>query len=252
MQGSTERKHKELKIIIAENYEDGARKAADLIEKVVRDNPECTLGLATGSSPVGMYKELARRCREENLDFSRVHSVNLDEYVGLDGTHDQSYRYFMNTNLFDHINIDKANTYVAKGTGDVKENLREFNEVLDRTDIDIQVLGVGPDGHLGFNEPADALYDGAHEETLEESTIEANKRFFNRKEDVPTHALTMGMGNIMRAKRLLMIISGNKADAAKKLLIENKIDPHCPCTFMRLHRDATVIIEKDLAEKIGL
>ena len=240
-----------MKVIIAENYEDGAVKAADIIEKIVRDNPECTLGLATGSSPVGMYQELARRCREEGLDFSRVHSVNLDEYVGLEGTHDQSYRYFMNTNLFDHINIDKANTYVAKGTGDVAENLKEFNAVLDSTDIDIQVLGVGPDGHLGFNEPGDTLYDGAHEETLEESTIEANKRFFASKKDVPTHALTMGMGNIMRAKRLLMIIGGNKREAASKLLKEDRIDPHWPCTFMRLHRDATVVIEKKLAEEIG-
>ena len=122
-----------MKVIIAKDYEDGARKAADIIEKIVRDNPSCTLGLATGSSPVGMYRELARRCKEEGLDFSKVHSVNLDEYVGLDGTHDQSYRYFMNNNLFDHINIDKANTYVAKGTGDVAANLKEFNEILDRT-----------------------------------------------------------------------------------------------------------------------
>ena len=240
-----------MKVIIAENYEDGARKAADIIEKIVRENPTCTLGLATGSSPVGMYQELARRCREEGLDFSKIHSVNLDEYVGLDGTHDQSYRYFMNDNLFNHINIDKANTYVAKGTGDVAANLKEFNEVLDRTDIDIQVLGVGPDGHLGFNEPGETLYDGAHEETLEESTIEANKRFFASREDVPTHALTMGMGNIMRAKRLLMIISGSKQEAARKLLIEDRIDPKCPCTFMRLHRDATVVIERKLAEEIG-
>lgn len=240
-----------MKVIIAENYEDGAKKAADVIEKVVRDNPSCTLGLATGSSPVGMYRELARRCSEEGLDFSRVHSVNLDEYVGLEGTHEQSYRYFMDDNLFNHINIDKNNTYVAKGTGDVAANLKEFNDVLDHTDIDIQVLGVGPDGHLGFNEPGDFLYDGAHEETLEESTIEANKRFFARKEDVPTHAVTMGMGNIMRARRLLMIISGNKQDAARKLLLEDKIDSHCPCTFMRLHRDATVVIEKKLADEIG-
>jgi len=240
-----------MKVIIAENYEDGAKKAADLIEKIVRNDPGCTLGLATGSSPIGMYKELSRRCHEEGLDFSKVHSVNLDEYVGLDGTHDQSYRYFMDTNLFDHINIDKKNTFVAKGTGDVKENLRVFNEVLDKTDIDIQVLGVGPDGHLGFNEPGATLYDGAHEEVLDDSTIEANKRFFASKADVPTHALTMGMGNIMRAKALLMIISGNKEEAATKLLIEDRIDPKCPCTFMRMHRDATVVIEKALADKIG-
>ena len=240
-----------MKVIIAKDYEDGAKKAADIIEKIVRENPECTLGLATGSSPVGMYKELARRCSEEGLDFSKVHSVNLDEYVGLEGTHDQSYRYFMNDNLFDHINIDKKNTYVAKGTGDVAANLKEFNEILDKTNIEIQVLGVGPDGHLGFNEPGATLYDGAHEETLDDSTIEANKRFFASKEDVPTHAVTMGMGNIMRAKRLLMIISGNKQEAATKLLIEDKIDPMCPCTFMRMHRDATVVIEEKLAKEIG-
>ena len=157
----------------------------------------------------------------------------------------------MDTNLFDHINIDKKNTYVAKGTGDIAKNLEEFNNILDRTEIEIQVLGVGPDGHLGFNEPGESLYDGAHEEVLDDSTIEANKRFFASKEDVPTHAITMGMGNIMRAKRLLMIISGNKHEAAKNLLMKDRIDPRCPCTFMRMHRDATVIIEKKLADEIG-
>ncbi len=240
-----------MKIIVANDPEDAARKAADLIESVVREEPDCTLGLATGSSPVGMYRELARRHKEEDLDFSGISSVNLDEYVGLDGTHEQSYRYFMNDNLFDHINIDKEKTYVAKGTGDIEANLKEFNEILDKTDIRIQVLGVGPDGHLGFNEPGDTLYDKAHEETLDDSTIEANKRFFATKEDVPTKALTMGMGNIMRAQSLLMIIGGNKEEAARRLLIEDKIDPRCPATFMRMHRDATVIIEKELADKIG-
>lgn len=240
-----------MKVIVANTYEEGCSKAADIIEEIVRKNPECTLGLATGSSPVGMYKELARRCNEEGLDFSKVHSVNLDEYVGLEPTHDQSYRYFMDDNLFNHINIKKENTYVAKGTGDIEANLKEFNEILDKSDVDVQVLGVGPDGHLGFNEPGETLYDGAHEETLEDSTIEANKRFFASKEEVPTKAVTMGMGNIMRAKKLLMIINGNKQDAARKLLIEDKIDPKCPATFMRLHRDAVVVIEKKLADEIG-
>ncbi|MBP5255889.1 MAG: glucosamine-6-phosphate deaminase, partial [Clostridia bacterium] len=200
---------------------------------------------------VGMYQELARRCKEEGLDFSKVRSVNLDEYVGLEPTHDQSYRYFMDDNLFNHINIKKENTYVAKGVGDVEENLAEFNAVLDKTDIDIQVLGVGPDGHLGFNEPGDTLYDGAHKEVLDESTIDANARFFATRDDVPRYAVTMGMGNIMRAKALLMIISGSKQDAATKLLLNDKIDPHCPATFMRMHRDATVILEKKLADEIG-
>ncbi|MBQ4370606.1 MAG: glucosamine-6-phosphate deaminase [Oscillospiraceae bacterium] len=240
-----------MRVIVAKDYKEASALAADIIEKKVRENPECTLGLATGSSPVGMYQELARRCAEEGLDFSKVHSVNLDEYVGLEPTHDQSYRYFMDDNLFNHINIKKENTYVAKGVGDVEANLAEFNAVLDKTDIDIQVLGVGPDGHLGFNEPGDTLYDGAHKEVLDESTIDANARFFATRDDVPRYAVTMGMGNIMRAKALLMIISGSKQDAARKLLLNDKIDPHCPATFMRMHRDATVILEKKLADEIG-
>lgn len=240
-----------MRVIVADTYEAGAKAAADIIEKLVRENPCCTLGLATGSSPVGMYRELARRCKEEGLDFSKVHSVNLDEYVGLEPTHDQSYRYFMDDNLFNHINIDKKNTYVAKGTGDVEANLAEFNAVLDRTDIDLQVLGVGPDGHLGFNEPGATLYEKAHKETLDASTIDANTRFFACRDDVPRYAVTMGMGNIMKAKTLLMIISGNKKDAATKLLMQDKIDPMCPATFLRLHRDAIVVIEKKLADEIG-
>lgn len=240
-----------MKVIVAENYSEQSRLAADVIEKIVREKPDCCLGLATGSSPVGMYQELARRCREEGLDFSRVCSVNLDEYIGLEPTHDQSYRYFMDSNLFDHINIDKMNTYVAKGTGDVEANIREFNEVLAKSDVDVQVLGVGPDGHLGFNEPGDFLVDEAHKEVLDESTIDANARFFANRDEVPRYAVTMGMGGIMRAKRLLLIISGNKVDAARQLLIEDRITTRCPATFMKLHRDATVILTKELADKIG-
>ena len=240
-----------MKVIIAENYEQASALAADVIESVVRADPECTLGLATGSSPVGMYRELARRCAEEGLDFSKVHSVNLDEYVGLEPTHDQSYRYFMDDNLFNHINIRKENTYVAKGVGDVDANLAEFNAILDQTDIDLQVLGVGPDGHLGFNEPGDTLYDGAHKEVLDESTIDANARFFASRDDVPRYALTMGMGNILRARKLLLLISGNKQEAASRLLLSDKIDPRCPATFLRLHRDAVVFLEKKLADEIG-
>ena len=240
-----------MKVIVCENYEAVSKAGADIMEKIIRENPECTIGLATGSSPVGMYNELSRRCKEEGLDFSKVHSVNLDEYVGLEPTHDQSYRYFMDDNLFNHINIDKANTYVAKGVGDVEENLKEFNAVLDKADIAVQVLGVGPDGHLGFNEPGEVLYDGAHKEVLDESTIDANARFFASRDDVPRYAFTMGMGNIMRAQKLLMIVNGDKRDAMTKLLIEDKIDPKCPCTFMRMHRDATVILDKALADAIG-
>ena len=239
-----------MNVIVCKDYAAVSAAGADIIEALVREKPGCTLGLATGSSPVGMYQELARRCAA-GLDFSAVHSVNLDEYVGLEPTHDQSYRYFMDDNLFNHINIKKENTYVAKGVGDVDANLAEFNAILDQTDIDLQVLGVGPDGHLGFNEPGATLYDGAHKETLDESTIDANARFFASRDDVPRYAVTMGMGNIMRAKKLLMIVSGKKADAMRALLLSDRIDPHCPCTFLRLHRDATVILEQALADEIG-
>ena len=227
-----------MKVIIARDYSEQCSAAADIIEGIVRAKPDCCLGLATGSSPVGMYKELARRCAEEGLDFSRVHSVNLDEYIGLAPEHDQSYRYFMNSNLFDHINIDKTNTYVAGGIGDVDAGIAEFNAVIERSDVDVQVLGVGPDGHLGFNEPGSILHADAHREKLDESTIDAN-------------AFTMGMGGIMKARKLLLIISGSKDDAAKKLLLSDEITTECPVTFMKLHRDAVVIIEQALADRIG-
>ena len=240
-----------MKVIIAEDYAAQSSAGADIIEKIVREKPDCCLGLATGSSPVGMYQELSRRCREEGLDFSKVHTVNLDEYIGLAPEHDQSYRYFMDSNLFDHINIDKKNTYVAKGIGDIEENLKEFNAVIDSKEIAVQVLGVGPDGHLGFNEPGEFLVDQAHKEFLDESTIDANARFFETRDDVPRYALTMGMGSIMRAKKLLLIISSNKREAAAQLLMTDKITTKCPATFMKLHSDAVVFIEKQLADEIG-
>ena len=238
-------------IYVGKDYQDVSRKAANIMSAQIIMKPNAVLGLATGSTPVGLYKQLIEWYNKGDLDFSQITSVNLDEYKGLSGDNDQSYRYFMDSNLFDHINIDKANTYVAKGTGDTEENLREFNAVLDRTDIDVQVLGVGPDGHLGFNEPGDTLCDGAHKEVLDESTIDANRRFFASRDDVPRYALTMGMGNILRAKKLLMIVSGHKEDAMRRLLLSERIDPHCPATFLRLHRDAVVLLERSLADAIG-
>jgi glucosamine-6-phosphate deaminase len=241
-----------MKVIVCDSYASQSAAGADIIEEIVRSKPDCCLGLATGSSPVGMYQELARRCKEEGLDFSQVHTVNLDEYIGLEPTHDQSYRHFMNTNLFDHINIDKANTYVAKGTGDVDANIQEFRRVIAQSEVELQVLGVGADGHLAFNEPGENLYWSAHRETLDESTIDANARFFASRDEVPRYAVTMGIGEIMMAKRLLMILSGsNKEHAARMLLTSDEVTTHCPATLMKLHRDATVIITQDLADKIG-
>ena len=232
-----------MKVIVCDNYESQCAAGADIIEKIVREKPDCCLGLATGSSPVGMYKELSRRCREEGLDFSKVSTVNLDEYIGLEPSHEQSYRYFMDSNLFDHINIDKANTYVAKGTGDIDANIAEFRAVIAKSEVELQVLGVGADGHLAFN---------AHKETLDESTINANARFFASKDEVPRYAVTMGIGEIMMAKRLLMILAGaNKEEAARLLLMSDDVTCACPATLMKLHHDATVILTKELADAIG-
>ena len=214
-----------MKVIVCDSYERQCAAGADIIEKIVREKPDCCLGLATGSSPIGMYQEL---------------------------THDQSYRYFMDSNLFDHINIDKANTYVAKGTGDIDANIEEFRAVIAKSEVELQVLGVGADGHLAFNEPGPSLYWSAHKETLDESTIDANARFFASRDEVPRYAVTMGIGEIMMAKRLLMILSGaNKEEAARLLLMSDDVTCACPATLMKLHHDATVIITKELADKIG-
>lgn len=242
-----------MKIIIADNYEKMCAEAADIVQKVIENKADARLGLATGSSPLGLYDELARRCADGQIDFSRVSTVNLDEYVGLEPSDPQSYRFFMDKNLFERINIDRKNTYVAKGVGDMERNIAEFRDVIAARRIDLQLLGIGVDGHIGFNEPGDALYDSAHTVELTPSTIDANARFFKRKDDVPHMAVTMGVGDIMRADRLLLLIAGeSKRQAAEQLLLSERITTENPATLIRLHRDATVIIEKKLADAVGI
>ena len=240
-----------MNVLVYDNEEQIGIAAGNYMCGQVLAKPDSVLGLATGSTPLKPYGHMIKLYEAGAVDFSKVTTFNLDEYCKLDVNDVNSYHRFMHDNLFDHINIDKANTYVAKGTGDAEENLREFNAVLDRTDIDVQVLGVGPDGHLGFNEPGSVLHADAHREKLDESTIDANARFFAGRDDVPRYAVTMGMGGIMKARKLLLIISGSKDDAAKKLLLSDEITTECPVTFMKLHRDAVVIIEQALADRIG-
>jgi len=242
----------DMKVIVAKDYDEMSEIAAKVVEDVVKNKPDARLGFATGSSPVGLYHCLARDCAAGKADFSKANTVNLDEYAGLAPDHPQSYRRFMNENLFDHINIDKKNTYVAKGTGSLEENLREFRAVLAAKPIDIQVLGIGVDGHIGFNEPGRVLCDHAHMETLDESTIDANARFFEHRSDVPRQAFTMGIGDILRAKKLIMVIPGvNKAEVAKGLLMSDEVDSRNPATMVKLHPDVTVVIEKEVADAIG-
>ena len=241
-----------MKIIVTENFEKTCELAADMIADVIHAKPDARLGLATGSTAQGVYPYLVRANRAGTLDFSRVNTINLDEYVGLSPDHPQSYRRFMDENLFDHINIDKKNTIVAKGTGDIEANVQAFRDALAEKPIDVQLLGIGVDGHVGFNEPGVVLYDGAHVEELDESTIDANARFFESRDDVPTKAISMGMGDILRAKKLLLLATGeNKAEAMKGLLLNEELDVQNPATLVKTHPDVTVIIDRALASCVG-
>lgn len=236
-----------MNFITVKNYDELSKKAADIIAAQVIVKPDCVLGLATGSSPVGAYKKLIEKNANGEIDFSAVTSVNLDEYVGLDGTHDQSYRYFMNDNLFNHINIDKSKTFVPSGCADdLKAEGEAYDKMIkDLGGIDLQLLGIGLDGHIGFNEPDEFFTAATHEVVLDESTIEANARFFASKDDVPKTAITMGMMSIMQAKKVLLIANG----AAKKEIVDKAffgpITPMVPASILQLHPDLTVIYSEN-------
>ena len=238
-----------MKVIIAEDYTKQCSIAADIFEEIIRAKPDCCLGLATGSSPVGMYQELARRCREEGLDFSRVHSVNLDEYLGLPAENSQSYRYFMTRNLFQHVNIIMANTHVPDGlTADPEAECVRYDELIRRMGgIDMQLLGIGSNGHIGFNEPADSFPVGAHCVDLAESTIQANARFFPESGQVPRQALTMGIGQIMQARRVLILASGREKKAAVRRAFWGPVTPEVPASILQLHPDLTLVMDRAAA-----
>lgn len=242
-----------MKVIVTASYDETCAVIADMICALVNEKPDAKLGLATGGTPVPIYQKMIAKNKAGEVDFSRVHTVNLDEYCGIPGTHDQSYRYFMDTNLFNHINIDKANTYVASGMGDPQANARALEEKVREGGVaDLQLLGIGNNGHIAFNEAGDHLVATAHIETLTESTINANARFFEKKEDVPTTAITMGMGDILAAKKVVLAATGAaKADAIRGLLTNDEITTQNPSTLLKLHADAVVVIDRELADAAG-
>lgn len=239
-----------MKLILCDDYEDMSQKAAEIIGQIIKDNPKAKLGLATGSTPVGTYQNLAKAYQEGELDFSQVSTVNLDEYVGIDPTNPQSYQYFMKENLFDHINIDQDKTHLPKEEGTLEESVKAYNKLLDDFgQRDIQVLGVGPNGHIAFNEPADKLNARTSIVELAEATIEANSRFFDSYDDVPRKAMSMGMADIFDSKALIVLASGkNKHAAIQKLLDDDKIDTHFPVSFIRLHPKTYLLVDKDAYE----
>ena len=235
-----------MRLYRAKDYDDLSRKAANVILAQVIMKPDCVLGLATGSSPLGTYRQLIEYFKAGDLDFSKVKTANLDEYRGLPRDNDQSYYYFMHENLFKHVNINMADTNIPNGMepDSEKECLRYEQVIADLGGIDLQLLGLGHNGHIGFNEPDDTFAKITHCVDLTPSTIEANKRFFASADDVPRQAYTMGIGTIMQARRILLIVSGKDKAQILYDVINGPITPRVPASVLQLHRDATVIADE--------
>ena len=232
-----------IRFVLTKDYDDMSRKAANLIGAQIVSKPDCVLGLATGSTPIGTYARLVESYESGDLDFSKVTSVNLDEYRGLTHDNDQSYYYFMNYHLFSKVNIDKNNTYVPDGTiEDADEACKQYDEIVSATGgQDLQLLGMGHNGHIGFNEPSDVFVKGTNCVNLAQSTIDANARFFASKEEVPTQAYTMGIKTIMDAKKILVVVSGaDKAEIVEKAFFGD-VTPQVPASILQLHKDVVVI-----------
>ena len=231
---------------VVDNYEELSRIGADVIAAQIAEKPNSVLGLATGSSPEGIYKNLVALYRAGKLDFSGITSVNLDEYVGLSGDHPQSYRYFMQKHLFDLVNIDPAKTFVPNGlAADLAAECAAYDERIETLGgVDLQLLGIGLDGHIGFNEPGDVFEKGTHVTSLHPSTVAANSRFFKSVDDVPRAALTMGIGSIMRARKILLVASGPAKKEILEKAVSGPITPRLPASILQLHPDVTIICSK--------
>ena len=241
-----------MRIISARDYDHMSRQAANIISAQVILKPNSVLGLATGSSPIGTYKQLIEWYKKGDIDFSQVHTVNLDEYVGLDYSSDQSYVYFMRHNFFDHINIDLANTNIPKGTNpDARAECTCYDNIIRSLGgIDLQLLGLGPNGHIGFNEPDDSYTKGTHKVALTDATIQANKRFFEKEEDVPRYAYTMGICDIMQAERVVMVVSGESKAGIVKEAFTGPVTPRVPASILQLHKDFTLVADEAALSKL--
>ena len=241
-----------MRIIEAKDYKELSKQAANIIAAQIVMKPDCVLGLATGSSPIGTYDQLVEKYENGDLDFSKVSSVNLDEYRGLDHENDQSYYYFMHEHLFNHVNIKEENTNVPDGTQpDGEKECARYEELIRSLGgVDLQLLGLGHNGHIGFNEPAPIFEKETHCVDLTESTIEANKRFFASADDVPKQAYTMGIGTIMRAKKILVVVSGaDKADIVAKAFFGD-VTPEVPASILQMHPDVTIVGDAEALAKI--
>ena len=240
-----------MKVIVTENYEEMSKKAAEIIIDIVKNNPQAILGLATGSSPIGMYENLAKDYRENGTSYKAVKTVNLDEYVGLTADHDQSYAYFMRSNLFDKIDVDLQNTNLPNGAAqDLQAECDRYNALLENYKQDVQVLGLGSNGHIGFNEPGTPFESVTHLVDLTENTIKDNSRLFASIDEVPRQALSMGVKNIMQAKSILMVVSGKNKAKAVKGMVKGEVTPDLPASVLQLHPFVTIVLDKDAASEL--
>ncbi|PIH05377.1 glucosamine-6-phosphate deaminase [Clostridium combesii] len=243
-----------MRILVVDSYEEMSKKAAAMIASQVILKPDSVLGLATGDTPIGMYKEIINIYKNEKMDFSKVRTFNLDEYYGLNRENTQSYYYYMINNLFNHVNIDKNNINIPNGMADnIEIECKEYERKIDKAGgIDLQILGIGVNGHIGFNEPNISFESETHLVNLNEKTIESNSRFFSSKEEVPTKAISMGIKSIIHSKKIILLACGSaKSDAVSKA-ISGKINPNIPASILQLHRDVVVIIDKEAASKLNL
>jgi len=247
-------KEGKMRVWIVKDYEEMSKKAADVVAELVSRKPGCVLGLATGSTPEGLYRELVRRHKEEGLDFSKVKTFNLDEYYGLPGSHPQSYRYFMNEKLFNGLNIRKENTFVPDGTVPVKEIekfCKKYEERIKKAGgIDLQVLGIGGDGHIAFNEPGSSLSSRTRFVALNEQTIKDNSRFFKSIDEVPRYALSMGVGTILEARELLFLANGEKKAEVVAKALEGPVTSSITASAIQLHQRVTVILDEGAASRL--
>lgn len=237
-----------MKVIVTENYEEMSKKAAEVIEEVVKKDDAAILGLATGTTPIGLYKELIAACDRKEISFKNVKTVNLDEYVGLPKGHVQSYDYFMKDNLFNHIDIDPANTNLPSGVAeDLDAECKRYTALLGKMRQSVQLLGLGSNGHIGFNEPKTPFESTTHIVNLTESTIKDNSRLFDNIDEVPTKAITMGIANIMNAEKVLVVASGENKAKAVYSMVKGPVTEDCPASVLQNHPDVVVIVDKKAA-----
>ena len=241
-----------MQVFVYKNESEVGKAAGMIVASEILKKPDCILGLATGSTPIPTYQEMIRMNKEGILDFSKVRSFNLDEYIGLSPEHVCSYRRFMNEQLFDHINIDKANTHVPCGIGaDHEADAKAYDAAVEAAGgIDLQILGIGHDGHIGFNEPGDEFVSGTNIVTLTDMTIDANTRFFEKREDVPRQAITLGNRNIMAAKRIILLATGKGKARAIAQAIKGNITPKMPASLLQVHPNVQFLLDEDAASEL--